>query len=550
MSCVVRIFLHDGNLISNQNLKNFGQATVSSGIQGTAPEHALEPPMSNIWSPQSCIHTVHKDSDPAWWKFGISLPNTYMYITEVQLYYRKDFAHRMDGFELYVTNTSTIPPDGYLCYKDPDSGLPNITQTIPCYQLGKYVIYYDDTGSYDNNKFFGPIIELCYVAINGCPKSFWGGNCQNICAEKCIEQNCFPGNGSCVWGCNPENCLNDICNEDTAVCTAGCKDKRTGLYCSKYNMASDGLVTQDPSGSLPASLANDGNKTSCSKTKGRYVKFEVDLKEESIVTGMYIRFGDRTTKDGHHTVYASNNSNTWSIGDVLYNGTTLPTEITFTAVFRYLIYVPPVNGSSSELELCEIGILGCPPTNYGPFCNTSCPENCRGPCDLDAGYCTYGCINGWTGNICKQECSAGSFGKDCKERCSANCLNSKCNHVTGECIGGCQDGWQGFNCSQPCPHSKFGKNCSGFCEGCLSRTCYRVNGLCDNTTSCNPGYKYSQYCNIACDDGYFGNKCEKKCNCLTEPCSKEDGICPLGGCMKGWAGESCSTGRKQQTELN
>ncbi|CAC5414047.1 unnamed protein product [Mytilus coruscus] len=77
----------------------------------------------------------------------------------------------MNGFKLYVSNTTTIPPDGHLCYADSgnDTDLPNITQSIPCYQLGKYVIYYDDVGSKENTKggYYGPIVELCYVAING-----------------------------------------------------------------------------------------------------------------------------------------------------------------------------------------------------------------------------------------------------------------------------------------------------------------------------------------------------------------------------------------------
>lgn len=46
--------------------------------------------------------------------------------------------------------------------------------------------------------------------------------------------------------------------------------------------------------------------------------------------------------------------------------------------------------------------LGCPPTNFGPLCNTTCPKNCHGPCDLVNGLCTYGCSNGWTGVDCKQ----------------------------------------------------------------------------------------------------------------------------------------------------
>lgn len=69
----------------------------------------------------------------------------------------------MDRFQLYLTNTSTIPSDGYLCYEDIDPGLPNITQTIPCSEVGKFVIYYDTTG----NGHDGPVVELCYVAING-----------------------------------------------------------------------------------------------------------------------------------------------------------------------------------------------------------------------------------------------------------------------------------------------------------------------------------------------------------------------------------------------
>lgn len=76
----------------------------------------------------------------------------------------------MSGFELYVTNTSTIPPVGYLCYRDVFSlrpPYPNISQTIPCNQIGKYVIYYDATGSEDGSNVYLPIVELCYVAIYG-----------------------------------------------------------------------------------------------------------------------------------------------------------------------------------------------------------------------------------------------------------------------------------------------------------------------------------------------------------------------------------------------
>lgn len=72
-----------------------------------------------------------------------------------------------------------------------------------------------------------------HIILLGCQKSRWGSDCEQLCTENCIERNCYPQNGSCVWGCNATNCLNDICDKDTAVCTNGCKNSRTGIYCNK-----------------------------------------------------------------------------------------------------------------------------------------------------------------------------------------------------------------------------------------------------------------------------------------------------------------------------
>ncbi|CAC5376552.1 PTPRT [Mytilus coruscus] len=307
----------------------------------------------------------------------------------------------MDGFKLYISNTSTIPPSGDdLCYKDPDKGLPKIIQTISCYQLGQYVVYYDDmAGSGDR----GSIIELCYVAINGCKKTFWGSNCTKSCTERCIDQHCYPGNGSCVLGCNTKNCLNDLCDNSTAVCTNGCIERRTGTYCNKYSVATDASVSQIPSGSQPANLANDGDKTSCSKTHGTNIRFQVDMTEKRIVTEMYLTGKVNTTIKGLvHTIYASNSSREPEKGTVLYHGASLPQNISTNAVFRFLTFVPDTKSAVIELEICEIGIVGCPSTQYGPLCNTTCPTNCRGPCDLETGHCIFGCLNGWIGEKCEQ----------------------------------------------------------------------------------------------------------------------------------------------------
>lgn len=45
--------------------------------------------------------------------------------------------------------------------------------------------------------------------------------------------------------------------------------------------------------------------------------------------------------------------------------------------------------------------LGCPPTHYGPVCSKLCPVYCSGPCDLETGNCTSGCVNGWIGGKCE-----------------------------------------------------------------------------------------------------------------------------------------------------
>lgn len=74
----------------------------------------------------------------------------------------------MDGYQLFVSNSSTIPPNGDLCHKD-DQGkpYPDITQTIPCNQHGQYVIYYDEKGSDEGSLIHEAVVELCYVSIIG-----------------------------------------------------------------------------------------------------------------------------------------------------------------------------------------------------------------------------------------------------------------------------------------------------------------------------------------------------------------------------------------------
>lgn len=59
------------------------------------------------------------------------------------------------------------------------------------------------------------------------------------------------------------------------------------------------MVWQVPSGSIDDGLANDGIETTCVKTTGPNVRFHVDLKEKSFVTGIYIILGMLLKKHNH-----------------------------------------------------------------------------------------------------------------------------------------------------------------------------------------------------------------------------------------------------------
>jgi hypothetical protein len=67
----------------------------------------------------------------------------------------------------------------------------------------------------------------------GCYKGWWGRDCSNPSPATCVDRHCYPSNGSCVWGCDPYNCLNDKYDTDTGICTDGCKIGLRGDYCDK-----------------------------------------------------------------------------------------------------------------------------------------------------------------------------------------------------------------------------------------------------------------------------------------------------------------------------
>jgi hypothetical protein len=71
------------------------------------------------------------------------------------------------------------------------------------------------------------------MLYTGCYKGWWGIDCSKPCPSTCVDGHCLPGNGNCVWDCNPDNCLNDICDGTTGNCTQGCEIGRRGNYCDR-----------------------------------------------------------------------------------------------------------------------------------------------------------------------------------------------------------------------------------------------------------------------------------------------------------------------------
>ena len=66
----------------------------------------------------------------------------------------------------------------------------------------------------------------------GCPVSFFGSTCNKLCPSNCFEGHCFPSNGTCVYGCNSDLCLDNKCDADGA-CSIGCPSGKRGKFCDQ-----------------------------------------------------------------------------------------------------------------------------------------------------------------------------------------------------------------------------------------------------------------------------------------------------------------------------
>ncbi|WAR16520.1 TENX-like protein, partial [Mya arenaria] len=111
---------------------------------------------------------------------------------------------------------------------------------------------------------------------------------------------------------------------------------------------------------------------------------------------------------------------------------------------------------------------GCVDGYSGPFCNISCPTNCKS-CHQYNGECDF--------------CSKDFWGKKCLNNCSENCTHineslSSCDITSGECKHGCQNGTHGSFCNIKCD-----QKCLASGDGV--RECRQTDGQC--TQGCITG---------------------------------------------------------------
>ncbi|VDI56823.1 Hypothetical predicted protein, partial [Mytilus galloprovincialis] len=201
-------------------------------------------------------------------------------ITTVHFVFGRENTTADDGHTVYCSNTTDKWIDAILLY----SGK-RLDTDITIFAVCKYLTYVPPMLSANN------MVELCEIEIGGCPyrrygdncehvcpenclgqgqcdlisgnclsgcsdgwvgeqcdqgcwKGTWGTNCTDTCSPKCIDQHCYPSDGFCVWGCDPQNCRNNNCNNQTSVCTEGCVDGLVGQYCNTTSYEFAALINR------------------------------------------------------------------------------------------------------------------------------------------------------------------------------------------------------------------------------------------------------------------------------------------------------------------
>ncbi|XP_055956658.1 receptor-type tyrosine-protein phosphatase mu [Patella vulgata] len=355
-------------------------------------------------------------------------------------------------------------------------------------------------------------------------------NIDNIKVFNRNQTQCTTGYYSTLHStCQPCNtCLNDRCDPNTGVCTAGCKDiyhgdkcttpcsdKCTNSRCSTTSSSSspqctDGCV-DGYTGFYCQSTCPDNCVGGCGKIDGRCH----DCTPDTVGPYCNLTCGKECQQRADQSAITCDK-----------------------------------DGRCTD---CIVG-------KTGDRCDMNCSTTCDGGCDRYNGKCVT-CIKGKTGDkcnincndnctVCNQnninsctECIDGKWGQSCYRQCNTNCKSvvgttvSKCNITTGLCSKGCKLGIYGTDCNT---------DCSSYCK---DGSCHQTTGNCTN--GCLPG-KIGYNCTTDCEPGMYGEKCKSKCgNCAQNiSCDILDGSCGLTGCADGFQGQACHLKTESTTETD
>ncbi|XP_069127380.1 receptor-type tyrosine-protein phosphatase alpha-like isoform X2 [Argopecten irradians] len=479
---------------SEINVALSGTATQSSDqeLHRWLAPNAIDNCTNQNISSNCCIHTKTNTHKQAWWRVDLGLERT---IQRITIYYRHNSEYRFGGYSLYVSNSTTIPPQGTLCYEDNSSVWTGVSlnPTHECPSVGRYVIVYNKRETPKTRDWYDDyaVLELCEVQVFGCPTGIYGiGNCNTFCSASCFGGNCNALSGHCFY-CE-DGKYGDLCQQ---TCVANCNQR-----CEKDSGRCIGCVTGKTgdvcNGDCPA------NCVSCSQSLATNCFECIDGKH-----GEACQF-DCSPNCRDETCIKDNG---YCLGE-------------------------------------------CVDGKYGNTCEIDCPSGCQGnTCNKTNGYCSA-CIRGKRGNRCEDncpsrcmtcsqlsnecyECISGKYGPVCSQNCLGTCKNNICQRNYGNCTD-CPAGKYGNLCDKDCSANCLNDECnirSGVCEGCKKRYFGQ-----DCNSQCEPECKICGQSNgicTECTDSLYGANCSIPCgNC--ERCRKDTGEC-LSMCAAGYEGNTC-----------